>query len=166
MFSVRVLRNDKDRCAMKLRDRKHTVDIGVYLKVCGGGGMGDIYVGEKGGGRGLKMGTVATAKWKNNDKLTGGSGTRPREQCSRRSRATLIRSHQWPSHPTAGRSCRAQAIGRCGSGTRPREQCSRRSRATLSRSHQWPSHPTMRLEIGIKGVMMDGGREHLYGCRP
>jgi hypothetical protein len=32
MFSMRVLRNNKDRCAMKLRDRKHAVEIVVDVK--------------------------------------------------------------------------------------------------------------------------------------
>jgi hypothetical protein len=35
MFSMRVLRNNKDRCAMKLRDRKHAEEIDVDVNFAG-----------------------------------------------------------------------------------------------------------------------------------
>ena len=57
----------------------------------------------------------------------------------RRSKATRTRSPQWPSPPTASRSCLDLMITQCGSGTLLREHRSRRSRATRTWSPQWPS---------------------------
>ena len=60
----------------------------------------------------------------------------------RRSRATRAGSGQWPSPPTASRSCLDQGIAQSGSGTQLQVPCSRRSRATRARSVPWHSPPT------------------------
>lgn len=57
---MRVLRNNKDRCAVKLRDRKHAVKIVVDLKFAGDEEWVTYTCVRE--GVGLKMGTIATTK--------------------------------------------------------------------------------------------------------